>query len=456
VPFKLSVSIVLTTIILLACVVRFVGLEISPPGFFYDEATGAAHSLCYQQTGADLFAKRGIFSQVDFSGFQSAPFVIGGALWTSVFGIDVTGFRSFVAFAGVMSVLGVYVLARMLSPDRHYALWAAALAACLPWAFQFSRISWDAPLGVTFLVWGLALAYRRSVTDKASMPDLLIWGTAGVLLTLASYTYSPLRIQALLMVLLLPHIRWLPRATILLVFALGNIAVLQYYQDPAFAHRAQLLALTSDDPSNPFRDASIPGLLMAYFSQMASHFSLPFLLGPGDQNLRHSIQSHGVLDLVSFFGLLVGAVLALATLLDFRRVTPAQISIASIGLLGILAGVTPSALTWDSTPHALRAIGAWPFVAMLAAFGLTSILRAKESQLAASALLALLFGVYLQSYFVKYPPIAQWWFDAEFVEQIRSTDTFPDHYQPVVRAYYRMAQLGESCAAVRTSMGVTP
>lgn len=454
-PFNININIstVLKIVILLACAVRFVGLEVSPPGFFYDEATGAAHSVCYQQTGADLFAKRGIFSEVDFSGFQSAPFVIGGALWTSVFGIDVTGFRSFVAFAGVLSVLGVYVLARTLSRDPHYALWAAALAACLPWAFQFSRISWDAPLGVTFLVWGLALAYRRSAMDKVSVPDLLIWGAAGVLLTLASYTYSPLRIQALLMVLLLPNIRWLPRTLILLLFGLGNIPVLLYYQDPVFASRAQLLALTSDNPANPFRDASYPGLMLAYLSQMASHFSLSFLLGPGDVNLRHSIQTHGVLNLVIFCGLIAGAVLALARLLDFKRATPAQISIASIGLLGILAGVTPAALTWDSTPHALRAIGAWPFVALLAAFGLTSILRAKLSQLAASALLVLLFGVYLQSYFVKYPPIAQWWFDAEIVEQIRTTNTFPDNYQPVVRAYYRMTQLGESCVDVRASMG---
>lgn len=441
-------------IILAACVARLVGLEHSPPGFFYDEATGAAHSVCYQQTGADLFGERGIFSKVDFSGYQSAPFVMGGALWTSVFGIDVTGFRSFIAFAGIMAVAGVYFLAMGLSGNRAYALWATALAACLPWAFQFSRVSWDAPLGVTLLVWGLALAYRKQTGARPAPLDWTAWACAGVLLTLASYTYSPLRINALLMVLLLPYIRWQPRFLILLLFGLGNIAVLAYYQDPDFSWRARLLALTSDDQANPFRGASYPGLVLAYFSQMLSHFSLPFLLGPGDLNLRHSIQTHGVLDWVTFTGLLLGIGLAAKTFVQRKTADRVQISIVSIGVLGILAGITPAALTWDSTPHALRAIGAWPFVALLAGHGLYTVLKQQEAQLAAVALIAVLFGIYLQSYFVNYPTISQWWYDAEFVQQIRDTHTFPDHYQPVVRAYYRMAELGESCEAVRTAMGV--
>lgn len=456
VPFQIKVSHILIPLIAFACLMRLLGLEISPPGFYYDEATGASHSLCYQQTGSDLFGQRGLFSQVDFLGFQSAPFVIGGALWTSVFGIDVTGFRSFVAFAGVLAVLGVYFLARELSRERDYALWAAALAACMPWAFQSTRISWDAPLGVTLLIWGLVLAYRYGQRDQRRWQEVAGWLGAGVLLTLASYTYSPLRICALLMVLMLPFIRLQPRLVIMLVFGLGNIAVLQYYQNPDFAYRAQLLALTSDDISNPYRDLDTLGLIPAFLSQVGSHLSLSFLLGDGDFNLRHSIQTHGVLDWVSFFGLLIGAALALVTLANFRRADPSHVKMAVIGLLGIFAGIAPAALTWDSIPHGLRSLGTWPFIALLAAWGLTVVLHERVPRLAAATLLGVLFGIYLHSYFVTFPAAAQWWFDAEIVEQIRSTGTFPDHYQPVARAYHRMAQFGESCEAVRASMGVRP
>lgn len=447
---------VLAGLIAIACIMRFIALDVSPPGFFYDEATGAAHSMCYQQTGYDLFAQRGIFSQVDFAGIQSAPFIMGGALWTAVFGTDVAGFRSFVAFVGVLAVLGVYVLARQLTQDRTYALWATAVAACLPWAFQFSRISWDAPVGVTLLVWGIVLSYYKSKHAKAGLADWIAWIGAGVLLTLASYTYSPLRLQALGLVVLIPLLPWRPRAVILTIFVLGNIGVLQSYQDPAFAHRAQLLALTSDDPRNPFAGASYFGLFLAYLSQMADHLSLSFLLGPGDFNLRHSIQTHGALDWLSFGGLIIGFALATSAIVHYKTTDRAQLVLTAICLLGILTGLSPSALTWDSTPHALRAIGAWPFFAMLAAWGLHQLLRAVSAQLAACAIMAALFGWYLYSYFFLFPEIARWWFDADIVAQIRETGQFPDHYFHVAKAYHQMETLGQSCESVRAALGVRP
>ncbi len=455
-PFKISVSTVLTTIILLACVVRFVGLEISPPGFFYDEATGAAHSMCYQQTGYDLFGQRGAFSQVDFGGIQSAPFIVGGALWTSVFGTDVAGFRSFVAFVGVLAVLAIYMLARLLTEDRTYALWAAAVAACLPWAFQFSRISWDAPVGVTLLLWGMVLAYLKRSSGPTEYAAWAAWIGAGVLLTLASYTYSPLRLQALGLVVLMPLLPWRPRLVILAIFVLGNINTLLAYQDPAFASRAQLLALTSDDSRNPFAGASVFGLLMAYVSQMGEHFSLTFLLAPGDFNLRHSIQTHGTLDWLSFGGLLIGLALLLSNLPKLRVMDPRHLSLFAVCVIGILTGLSPSALTWDSIPHALRAIGAWPFFALLSAWGLHQLLQARTAQLLGCACMAGLFLWYLYSYFALFPGISRWWFDADIVDQIRATGEFPDHYFHVARAYHQMETLGQSCVAVRQALGVQP
>ena len=443
---------VLLGIIVVACVIRLIGLEYSPPGFFYDEATGAAHSMCYQETGRDLFGERGLFSRVDFSGYQSAPFLMGGALWTSVFGTGPGGFRSFIAFASVVTILAVYLLARNLVRNQDYALWAAALAACMPWAFHFSRISWDAPLGVAFLMWGMALVYWKTSGSALQTRDWIRVVTAALLFILASYCYSPLRIQAGLMVLLLPGIRWQPRILILALFALGNLAVLMYYLNPEFASRAQLLALTSDDIRNPFRGAGMGGLVAAYVQQLLAHFSPQFLLLSGDANLRHSIQSHGMLDWLSFAGLVTSLYFIVRSIINRKTEDHGRLLLIAVALLGIFAGFTPAALTWDSTPHALRSIGAWPFIALLAAFGLTSLLRRASVQLAACGLVAVLFGGYLYSYFVKYPEISEWWYDKPLIQLIKDFHLFPDHYQPVVRAYYRMAEFGESCESVLETM----
>jgi hypothetical protein len=412
--------------------------------------------MCYQQTGYDLFGQRGVFSQVDFAGIQSAPFLMGGALWTAVFGTDVAGFRSFVAFIGVMAVFAIYLLARLVTQDRTYALWAAAVAACLPWAFQFSRISWDAPVGVTLLLWGMVMAFLKRSSEPPGLAAWAAWIGAGVLLTLASYTYSPLRLQVLGLVVLMPLLPWRPRLVILAIFVLGNLNTLMAYQDPAFASRAQLLALTSDDPRNPFAGASVFGLLLAYVSQMGEHLSLTFLLSPGDFNLRHSIQTHGTLDWLSFGGLLIGLALVLSSLHRLRALDRAQLSLFSVCVIGILTGLSPSALTWDSIPHALRAIGAWPFFAMLAAWGLHQLLSTRPAQLLGCACMAALFGWYLYSYFALYPGISRWWFDADIVDQIRATGEFPDHYFHVARAYHQMETLGQSCEAVRQALGVQP
>lgn len=431
---------------------RFIGLEKSPPGFFYDEATGAAHSLCYQQTGRDLFGQRDLFSRVDFSGFQSAPFILGGALWTSVFGTDFAGFRSFVAFIGVLTVLGVYLLVRRVVQNRDVALWAAALAACLPWAFHFSRISWDAPLGVALLVWALVLAYHRPAANTFTKGDWAAWAGAGLLFTLASYTYSPMRIQSGLMLLLLPSVRWQPRLLMLIIFGVGSLPVLANYADPEFASRAELLALTSDDPRNPYREAGVWGMFLGYVSQVFGHLSPRFLLLSGDMNVRHSIQSHGMLDWFTFVGLLAGLMFAAVNLANPRRLIQGQASLFSLAIIGIFAGITSAALTWDSIPHALRSLGAWPFITILAGYGVWKVLRNVPVQLVGCAVIVVLFGSYLYSYFIEYPQIAQWWFDAEIVTRIQSEGEFPDHYLPVVRSYYQMTEFGMSCIEVRTAM----
>ncbi|MFM8807360.1 MAG: hypothetical protein ACKOJB_00375, partial [Chthoniobacterales bacterium] len=125
-------------LVLLACALRLVALDHSPPAFYIDEAMGAAHSLSYQQTGLDLFGKIGLFSKSDSGGFQSAPFLLSGAAWSALFGASPVAFRSLVAVIGILSVLGVYRLMSNAAGGAEKALLAAMFAACLPWAFQFS------------------------------------------------------------------------------------------------------------------------------------------------------------------------------------------------------------------------------------------------------------------------------------------------------------------------------
>jgi hypothetical protein len=429
-------------LIVVACGMRFVGLELAPPGFFFDEAMGAAHSVCYAQTGRDVFGQIGLFSHVDYNNVQSAPFLLGGAAWTTVFGTGVAGFRSFTAFIGVLTVLGVYRLVRVVSGDGEVALWATLFAACLPWAFLFSRVSWDAPLGTALLVWGLALVYDR---ERRVLPYV-----GAAVLAFASYTYVPMRAQSAMLLVLLPGIPLRHKAKLFAVFVLLNLPLLAYTSDPAFTARMKMLALTSSDPLNPYRDSNVVGLARAFVENFAAHFSPRFLLLSGDANVRHSIQTFGMLDAVTFAGFVM-ALVALARMVVRRAVVEIrEATVLTLAVLGVVAAVVPAALTWSAIPHGVRALGAWPFFAVIGAYGWTRVFaRVPWFQFVVVGASAGLFGLYLRSLYVGYPERARGWFDVEQVRQIRETRTFPDRYGPVARAYYRMTVLGERCEGVR-------
>ena len=432
-------------LIFVACAMRFVGLETSPPGFFFDEAMGAAHSVCYQQTGRDLFGAIGMFARIDHDVHQSAPFVVGGALWTAAFGSGVFGFRSFVAFVGVMTVLGLYRLVRVVSKDDDVALWTALFAACLPWAFLFSRISWDAPLATALLIWGLSLVYTR---------DHRVWPIVGAaLIALATYVYTPMRLQAALMVPLLPGLKLREKAGLIAVFAVLTLPVVAYYSDPAFGARSRMLILTSSDPLNPYRDANSLGLAWGFVQQFASHFSPRFLLLSGDRNLRHSIQTFGMLDAVTAAGVVITVAWLVRAIARRTALTDPERVVVLLSVLGVVAGVVPSALTWSAVPHGVRSLGSWPFFASLAGYGWTRVFAPWPGlRIVVVGASAALFAAYLNSLFREYPQAAASSFDSEQVRRIRETRTFPDYYGPVARAYYRMTALGERCEDVRTSL----
>jgi hypothetical protein len=350
-----------------------------------------------------------------------------------------------VAFIGVMTVLGLYRLVRAVGKDDEMAVWTALFAACLPWAFLFSRISWDAPLATALLIWGLSLVYTRRHR---------VWPFVGAaLIALASYVYAPMRIQAALMVALLPGVKLREKAGLMAVFAVLAFPVLAYYSDPAFGARSRMLILTSSDPLNPYRDANSLGLAWGFIQQFASHFSPRFLLLSGDRNLRHSIQTFGMLDAVTALGVVIAVVWLARGIARRTALTDPERAVVLLSMLGVVAGVVPSALTWSAVPHAVRALGAWPFFASLAGYGWTRVFVGWPGlRMVVVGASAVLFAAYLNSMFRQYAQASAGYFDAAQIRRIRETRTFPDYYGPVARAYYRMTVFGERCEDVRKSL----
>jgi 4-amino-4-deoxy-L-arabinose transferase-like glycosyltransferase len=95
------------------------------------------------------------------------------------------------------------------------------------------------------------------------------------------------------------------------------------------------------------------------------HLSPGFLFLRGDANLRHSVPGWGLLFPVDLVLLLAG-IAALGRRGDWKTRIP---------LAGFFLAFVPASLTVEGIPHALRSIGALPWVQLICVAGLLEIIR---------------------------------------------------------------------------------
>lgn len=413
-------------LIILLNIARFIGLEYSPPGFYMDEAAGATQVICIAQTGFDFYGVHFPLFAAGFPGFglYTPTYLYGQVAWTSLFGNSIAAFRGFSAFVTTLTILFLYLFARKVGTQR-MALYVAFAATIMPWAFQFSRIAWDPPIAVMFLIAALWVSTFKRFS----------W-CAGLILALAAYSYPPMRITALVLWVLLPGISVKNKTLTLGIAFLACIPLWFELRDPEFMGRARSLAIWGVFYDNPFEKWGLLATPILYVKQLLSHFSPSFLFFNGDQNLRHSIQTFGMLSWVDGIALIASGCICLK---NFFGATKIQLSSKTkklfyISLIGILIGITPAALTNEGLPHALRSLAAWPFFALLTGVFLSQIetvLRPKIVMASVSMIGLVFFGAYQYSYFTRYPNLAQ--------------NAFWVGYSPIATAYYPLAERSLAC-----------
>ncbi|MBI4910285.1 MAG: glycosyltransferase family 39 protein [Acidobacteria bacterium] len=427
-------------LILLAA--RFCALDQSPPGFYIDEASQSAHVICMATEGANPAGRRfPLYSVSDFGGVYYPPALYIGAGWVKLFGASVAAMRAFAAFAITMAILGMTLLA------RHYfgnsgALATALVASVSPWGWIFSRIAWEPPNAPCFLVWALYFFLCRE--GRAAQV------ISAVFFALAIISYSPLYIQGPIVIALLLWMRhregrlkqMIPFAvTLALVMLPFFIKVLTADE---LRHRFRSVSLLSENFRNRPDVANSPVILGSIFARnYVSHFHPDYLFLSGDRNPRHSTGKVGILSALDF------AAIAIA-ITGWRR-TSIPIPLLRLCIIGILAGIIPSALTLGAVPHALRSIGAWPFVCLLSGAAIRNA-AARAPILAAAVLFS---GYFLSDYFTGYPQRATGAFD----EQVKTLATqaaregnasylqrLGGTYSKDALLYYQMAQGGHTCS----------
>lgn len=409
-------------------------ISMSPPGFYVDEAAISAQVICLRQSGHDLYGKTfPLFSEVLGGGYATPATLYGGALWTSIFGDSIESFRSYAAFFGVLTVMGVYFLSLGLFQSAMAALLSSLCLAISPWAFQFSRIAWDPPMAPAFLVLGLAALFWTS--EKIFARGIV----AGIMLALAAYSYPPVRVQILIALplcgFLLYHREPSKFFKLMLVtlatLVIGSLPLIWLTLTGEIQGRFNMLSIFSSAYLRDHGGTSVLNVARIFGENILTHLSFKYLFLSGDGNLRHSIQWGGVLSWLDLLALLLFPVLLLQTKIREEIKHRREFCLA---LILFVAGILPAAMTWESLPHSLRSIGAVPFLAMSSGYVLFIFVSVCKKMSPLIVIVALIFsGFFGYGYFVRYPEISREWFDSSSVQRIQELVQIPGQSESAVR-----------------------
>src|SRR5262249_3848600 len=108
-------------------------------------------------------------------------------------------------------------------------------------------------------------------------------------------------------------------------------------------------------------------------------------------------------------------------------------------------------LTWEGVPHALRSIGALPFLAVLVGSAIDAIdkaipeMRAALPWAVATTAIAF-FAVFSWNFFTRYPERAFSAFDGPIAQRLTRGETVDAAYPLLARRYYELRSGALHCA----------
>jgi len=312
-------------ILLIAAFFRIWQIWQIPPGLYPDEAMNGMDAL---NQGPQVFyqnnnGREGLFITIQW-------------LFLKVFGPETWALRLVSAIIGILTVLGLYLLAKQLF-NKKVALFSSFLLAVSFWHINFSRIGFRAIMVPFCLVFFLYYFYRKKYI------------LAGLFFGLGFNTYLAWRF----MILALPFLLWkLPikkTALFLLIAFIVCLPIgLYFLQNPAvFIGRAGGVSVFATEN----------WLKALAASTVKTLASFNFI---GDFNWRHNYASSPLLFWPVGILFLIGLAKAI-----YKRYYVLLI------LFGLM--LLPAVLTYEALPHALRMIGVIPIVYLFAGIGLDKL-----------------------------------------------------------------------------------
>lgn len=351
-------------ILIVAAFFRFYDLDSLPPGLYPDEAMNGNDVIWAMDTGnyPQLFysnnnGREGLFINIQ-------------GLFIKAFGHEPWALRMVSAIFGVLTVWGLYLLAKELF-DHNIAALSAFLMAILFWHVNFSRIGFRAIMIPFILVFEFYFLWRAFKSSK-----LREFIYAGIFAGLGAYTYISYRVSPLIIIIAFANYWWYLKkdfsdskyeyakqrmfkgfvvmVAVSLLVALPMIFLLIIHPEILFSRTGAYLSVFGQD--KPFYE------LLNSIVKTLGMFNFY-----GDFNWRHNIS--GSPQLVWPIGVLfvIGFIKELIHLFRMKHghLSPIHTLLFSWFFVMLLPGFLST-----EAPHALRTIGVIPVAMIFAGKGL--------------------------------------------------------------------------------------
>lgn len=353
----------LVIIICVAVFFRFYHLSLVPPGLYLDEAVegnAAATSLATGQFKVFYAENNG----------REGLFVNLVALSFKLFGQHIWSLRMVSAIAGVVTVLGLYFLAKQFF-NWQIAAFSSYFLAISFWHVNFSRIGFRAILAPLCLVLGVYFFWMAltKLTRRDFILSAIFWG-------LGFYTYIAFRIMPLLLIIMVATYivsikvgrsredykrmrnKILTGSVVCMVIIIVIALPLGVYflKNPGdfYSRTSQVSLLSSENPTLMLRNNVIKTMEMFFVA--------------GDTNWRHNIA--GSPELLWPIGLMFLTGFIRRVYVFFRPKNSNNRLVSIILLAWFFISLLPVVFSNEGIPHALRSLLVVPSVMIFAGEGL--------------------------------------------------------------------------------------
>jgi len=404
--FRMFLSL-LAFILIISGIIRLWGLGAVPDGFTWDEAAIGYNGYALITTRRDEWLEKLPLSVRSFGDYKAPLAIYINGVFTVLFGLSVWVVRLPFALSGILTVGLFTLIVWQLWHDSKWrvlmSLMGGVLITLSPWHIVFSRAAFESGMALSLLLVGLLFwffAFRNKLAGSKYIQLFLIVSAVGMALSMYAYHSAKIAIPVILVGLI-----WMQRHTILkrwrtflwfVVAFTTLLAPLAY--DHLFGHAAERAGVLILSKGLPLIE-----VLSQFVRQFALYLSPQFLLFGATDTLRHSTGVYGVMTPVSFLLLIVG-IISLIQLMRKKSMS----STALLGIVIIVAGILPAALSDSPDPHPNRALLALPGFLIVALSGFEAVLeyvRRTQVKLVLSALLSaeiIFAAVFLNFYFTEY------------------------------------------------------